>query len=95
MGRNDQTVRAFRVLFALIEHIRHGLSIEALEQVTKVSRRTLYRDLECLREVGFELVSEKSPSGTAVWRLVSTDPVYTRFTSQFLKHDNATDSSDS
>jgi predicted DNA-binding transcriptional regulator YafY len=55
VSRNNQVVRVLNLFFLLCKHKKFGLGISEACDSLAVSRRTLYRDLEALKEVGVEL----------------------------------------
>ncbi len=68
MARNDSSIRLFKVLHYL-ETSKYGLTInellkklEDLDNI-KVSRKTVERDVECIRDAHFDLESEKTTDG--------------------------------
>jgi predicted DNA-binding transcriptional regulator YafY len=74
MARNEQLIRQLKVL-QLLEHSRYGKRLEELCEelveslgLTKLSDRTVRRDIEALQAVGFDVDSYESPRGT-VWKL--------------------------
>jgi predicted DNA-binding transcriptional regulator YafY len=55
MSRNNQIVRVLNLLFLLCRYRKVGLGIKKICELLSVSRRTLYRDLDALKEVGIEI----------------------------------------
>ena len=55
MSRNSQIVRVLNLLFLLCKHRKVGLAISHICELMSISRRTLYRDLDALKEVGIEI----------------------------------------
>ena len=60
MSRNFQSVRVLKLLFLFATHRRTGLTIKQLTELLGVKRRTLYRDLEALKEAGVEFTQIRS-----------------------------------
>ncbi len=50
---------------------RYGATVDELAEECKVSRRTVYRDLEAIEEAGYPLTSETQPDGTVLHRFIS------------------------
>jgi predicted DNA-binding transcriptional regulator YafY len=57
MARNQEVMRQWNLLRA-IEAARMGLTVQQMADECQVTRRTIYRDLEALQEVGFPIASE-------------------------------------
>jgi predicted DNA-binding transcriptional regulator YafY len=55
MSRNNQIVRVLNLFFLLCRYRKVGLGIKKICEILAVSRRTLYRDLDALKEVGIEI----------------------------------------
>lgn len=55
MSRNSQIVRVLNLFFLLCRYRKVGLGIKETCELLAVSRRTLYRDLDALKEVGIEI----------------------------------------
>jgi predicted DNA-binding transcriptional regulator YafY len=62
MSRNSQIVRVLNLLFLLCRYRNAGLGIRKICELLAVSRRTLYRDLDALKEVGIEIEHVKDDS---------------------------------
>jgi len=56
-------------LLRILESFRYGVSIEDLAEKVECSRRTVERDLENLRQLGFPIASETRDFGKKFWRL--------------------------
>lgn len=69
--RGGQVKRIIRLLL-LLQSRRTGATVSELAAETNVSRRTTYRDLLVLQEVGAPLVSEREEDET-VWRIMDAD----------------------
>jgi predicted DNA-binding transcriptional regulator YafY len=67
MPRNVEIVRQWSLLRS-IEAARSGLSVLQLTELSGVTRRTVYRDLDALQEVGFPLTNELR-DGRSIWML--------------------------
>jgi predicted DNA-binding transcriptional regulator YafY len=67
MPRNVEIVRQWNLLRS-IEAARSGLSVKQLIDLTGVTRRTVYRDLDALQEAGFPLTNEIR-DGRSIWML--------------------------
>jgi proteasome accessory factor B len=63
-------MRQWHILLSL-DRRRHGLSVDELAADTGVGKRTIWRDMAALQEVGFPLTSEKRDDGRTCWRLTS------------------------
>lgn len=50
---------------------RYGMSVAELAAECEVDRRTVYRDLDALREAGYPLVSERGEDGQALYHFIS------------------------
>ncbi len=62
-GRNSQVIRIYKIL-NLLEGAPQGLTVGEIESRLKergleVSKRTIYRDLDAISEIGFPLTEEK------------------------------------
>ena len=62
MSRNAQIVRVLNLFFLLCRYRKVGLGINSICELLSVSRRTLYRDLDALKEVGIEIEHLKDES---------------------------------
>lgn len=80
-GRNSQLVRIYKILLMLEGANHHGLTpreiaekLAADDEDRKVTKRTIYRDLQALSEIGFPLTADESaePGEGAKWRLERT-----------------------
>ncbi len=74
MARNEQLIRQHKLLY-ILEGSRYGLRLDELTHqlkedagLSRLSDRTVRRDLEALQLAGFDLDSEQTPRGT-VWKL--------------------------
>ena len=66
--RGRQLQRILR-LIKLFEHSRFGMTINELRREMRVTRRTLYRDLEMLEDAGYRFVKEGGGGGfSKKWR---------------------------
>ena len=68
MPRNAEVVRQWKLLLHLDERA-HGSSVDDLARALSVTKRTVWRNLAALQEVGFPLVDEKRDRKT-VWRVM-------------------------
>lgn len=59
MSRNYQVVRVLNLLLLLCKHRHSGLSISSICQALAGNKRTLYRDLQALKEVGVHIVHQR------------------------------------
>jgi predicted DNA-binding transcriptional regulator YafY len=50
---------------------RYGASVEELAEECGVNRRTVYRDLQSIREAGYPLVSEEEGDGRTLYRFIT------------------------
>jgi predicted DNA-binding transcriptional regulator YafY len=66
--RNAEVIRQWQVLRE-IESRRTGVTIHQLASLTRVSTRTIRRDLQALQEAGFAVYDEGDESETKRWRL--------------------------
>jgi predicted DNA-binding transcriptional regulator YafY len=79
-GRNSQVARIYRTL-NILSGASHGLSVvDILDRLHnrgfEVAKRTVYRDLDALREAGFPLDESEAIEGQATkWRLQKTTKV--------------------
>lgn len=80
-GRNSQVTRIYSVL-NLLEGAPHGLTVADIchrisEAGHKISKRTVYRDLEALEAAGFPLsaTEEKSDQGGSRWKMEKTKQI--------------------
>lgn len=67
MARGAEVVRQWTIL-QTIDSARHGATVADLAKLTRVAKRTIWRDLAALQEAGFPLFDEKE-HGTTRWRL--------------------------
>lgn len=74
MARNEQLIRQLKLL-QLLESSRYGLKLEELRQdlvqdmgLSKLSDRTVRRDLEALQAAGFDVDQHESQRGS-VWKI--------------------------
>jgi predicted DNA-binding transcriptional regulator YafY len=67
--RNAEVIRQWKLLRTLDTH-RHGATVDDLAKELGVTKRTIWRDMEALQEVGFPLVSEKDGKRTR-WKLLN------------------------
>ena len=68
--RNAEVIRQWQVLRE-IEARRTGVTIHELARSTRVSTRTIRRDLQALQEAGFAVFDEGEENETKRWRLDS------------------------
>ena len=68
MAKENQLSRQWQLL-RILESFRYGVSIEDLAEKVECSRRTVERDLENLRQLGFPIASETRDFGKKFWRL--------------------------
>ena len=59
MARNFQAVRILNLLFLLCKNRHSGLSIGFICETLNVNKRTLYRDLKALKEVGIKIIHQR------------------------------------
>ena len=59
MSRNFQAVRILKLLFLLCKHRHAGLTISLICEDLEVNKRTLYRDLKALKEVGIKIIHQR------------------------------------
>jgi predicted DNA-binding transcriptional regulator YafY len=67
--RNAEVIRQWKLLRTLDSH-RHGATVDDLAQELAVTKRTIWRDMQALQEVGFPLTSEKDRRRTR-WMLLA------------------------
>ncbi|MHC4606499.1 MAG: helix-turn-helix transcriptional regulator, partial [Planctomycetota bacterium] len=65
--RGRQLARILR-LIRKFEHARTGFTMKELAKDMKISRRTLYRDLNALEGAGFRLETDGGRGETKKWR---------------------------
>ncbi|MGE0040665.1 MAG: helix-turn-helix transcriptional regulator [Vicinamibacterales bacterium] len=70
MPRNAEVIRQWKLLVEL-DAARYGLSVDELASTLGVTKRTVWRDLAALQEVGFPLTDEKRDRRT-VWKLAAS-----------------------
>jgi predicted DNA-binding transcriptional regulator YafY len=77
VARNEQLIRQHKILH-LLEQSRYGRTLAELRGelveslgLSRLSERTVRRDLEALQAAGFDVDAEESPRGS-VWRLGKT-----------------------
>ena len=68
MPRNAEVIRQWQILRE-IEARRTGVTIHELARSTRVSTRTIRRDLQALQEAGFSIFDEGEENETKKWRL--------------------------
>ena len=68
--RNAEVIRQWQVLREIESH-RTGVTIHELAQSTRVSTRTIRRDLQALQEAGFAVFDEGEENETKRWKLDS------------------------
>lgn len=80
-GRNGQVTRIYSIL-NLLEGAPHGLTVDDIcnriaDIGHKISKRTIYRDLEALEGAGFPLTAsdEKSDLGGTRWKMEKTKQI--------------------
>jgi len=66
--RNAEVIRQWNILRE-VESRRTGVTIHELARATKVSTRTIRRDLQALQEAGFAVFDEGEENETKRWRL--------------------------
>ena len=54
-----------------ILEVRYGATVEELAEECGVTRRTVYRDLDAIRDAGYPLVSEPEVGGQTVYRFIT------------------------
>ncbi len=59
MSRNFQALRILNLFFLLCKHRHSGLTISFICESLNVNKRTLYRDLNALKEVGVKIVHQR------------------------------------
>jgi predicted DNA-binding transcriptional regulator YafY len=59
MSRNFQALRILNLFFLLCKHRHSGLTIGFICESLEVNKRTLYRDLSALKEVGVKIVHQR------------------------------------
>jgi predicted DNA-binding transcriptional regulator YafY len=67
MPRNAEVIRQWNLLRS-IEAARLGLTVTQMAEEAQVTKRTIYRDIAALQEVGFPLLSDPDEAGTR-WKL--------------------------
>jgi predicted DNA-binding transcriptional regulator YafY len=50
---------------------RYGASIDELAEECRVTRRTIFRDLQAIRDAGYPLVSERESDGRVLFRFIT------------------------
>ena len=50
---------------------RYGASVDELAEECRVTRRTIFRDLQAIRDAGYPLVSERDVDGRALYRFIT------------------------
>lgn len=68
--RNAEVIRQWKILRTL-DAQRHGKTVDALALQLNVGKRTIWRDMVALQDVGFPLMSEPDGRRTR-WKLVNT-----------------------
>ena len=51
--------------------VRYGATVDELAEECGVTRRTVYRDLDAIRDAGYPLVSEPEEGGQTVYRFIT------------------------
>jgi predicted DNA-binding transcriptional regulator YafY len=67
--RNAEVIRQWKLLRTLDTH-RHGATVDDLAAELAVTKRTIWRDLQALQDVGFPLTSDKDGKRTR-WTLLN------------------------
>ncbi len=70
MPRNDAVIRQWSILLEL-DGTRHGVSVDRLAEKTGVGKRTIWRDMRALQDVGFPLTSTVRDDSRTYWALLS------------------------
>ncbi len=68
MARGEQILRQWKLLQTL-QRRGIGVTLRELSDEFEVSERTIQRDLEMLRELGFPIVYESDPVGKRYWKM--------------------------
>ena len=50
---------------------RYGATVDEIAEEAHVTRRTVYRDLDAIRDAGYPLISEKEPDGRTLYRFLT------------------------
>ena len=50
---------------------RYGATVDEIAEEANVTRRTVYRDLDAIRDAGYPLISEKEPDGRTLYRFIT------------------------
>ncbi len=50
---------------------RYGATVDEIAEEANVTRRTVYRDLDAIRDAGYPLISEKEPDGRTLYRFMT------------------------
>ena len=50
---------------------RYGATVDEIAEEANVTRRTVYRDLDAIRDAGYPLVSDKEPDGRTLYRFIT------------------------
>ena len=69
MPRNAEVIRQWQLLLA-IERNRLGLTVDDMAKLTRVGKRTIWRDMQALQEAGFPLASDKDDDGRTRWTIL-------------------------
>jgi proteasome accessory factor B len=72
MADSTQLLRQWKMLQSLSRH-RHGLSLKDLAHDFEASERTILRDLNLLKRVGFPLLNDTARHGKNLWRINRDD----------------------
>ncbi len=69
MPRNAEVIRQWQLLLA-IERNRLGLTVDDMAKLTRVGKRTIWRDMQALQEAGFPLASDKDDANRTRWTIL-------------------------
>jgi len=50
---------------------RYGATVDEIAEEAQVTRRTVYRDLDAIRDAGYPLVTEREPDGRTLYRFLT------------------------
>lgn len=50
---------------------RYGATVDEIAEEANVTRRTVYRDLDAIRDAGYPLMAEKEPDGRTLYRFMT------------------------
>lgn len=70
MAKKYSQVARLHDLIRILE-ARYGATVEELVEECRVTRRTIYRDLQAILEAGYPLVNERQADGQVVYRFMS------------------------